>query len=256
MNVFVTHVRVVCALLVREMEARFGSKPGGYVWAVLDPAAHVALMTLVFQAIARAPALGTSFPLFFATGYIGFQFYQAMTSYLNGSIKANRSLLSYPNVAPIDTITARSLLQLMTTVLVAFIVLGVIFSSLRTPHSLHWPAILEAVFVASVLGIGIGMINNVMFVRFPLYEQLFTIVNRPLFLLSGVFFLPDALPLPYRDIVLLNPLVHVTMLFRTGFYEGYRAVGLDTSYLHGFAFLTLFTGMVLFTFSSSVLRNE
>lgn len=256
MNVFVTHVRVVCALLVREMEARFGSKPGGYVWALLDPAAHVALMTLVFQAIARAPALGTSFPLFFATGYVGFQFYQAMTGYLNGSIKANRSLLSYPNVAPIDTITARSLLQLMTTVLVAFIVLGVIFSSLRTPHSLHWPAILEAVFVASVLGIGIGMINNVMFVRFPLYEQLFTIVNRPLFLLSGVFFLPNSLPLPYRDIVLLNPLVHVTMLFRTGFYEGYRAVGLDTAYLHSFAFLTLFTGMTLFTFSSALLRNE
>lgn len=256
MNVFVTHVRVVCALLVREMEARFGSKPGGYVWALLDPAAHVALMTLLFQAITHTPALGTSFPLFFATGYIGFQFYQAMTSYLNGSVKANRSLLSYPNVAPIDTITARSLLQLMTTVLVACIVLGVIIASLRTPPSLHWPAILEAVLVASILGIGTGMINNVMFVKYPLYEQMFTIINRPLFLLSGVFFLPDSLPLPYRDIVLLNPLIHVTMLFRTGFYEGYRAIGLDTAYLHGFAFLTLFTGMVLFTFSSSLLRNE
>ena len=29
----VTHIRVVSALLIREMDARFGSKPGGYVWA-------------------------------------------------------------------------------------------------------------------------------------------------------------------------------------------------------------------------------
>ena len=45
-----THLRVVGALLVREMATRFGSKPGGYVWALLDPAAHILLMTMIFRA--------------------------------------------------------------------------------------------------------------------------------------------------------------------------------------------------------------
>lgn len=256
MNFFGTHCRVVVALLIREMDARFGSKPGGYVWALLDPAAHIVLMTVLFQAIARAPALGTNFPLFFATGYLGFQFYQAMVSYVNGAVKSNRALLSYPNVAPFDTVAARFLLQFLTTSLVAFIVLGVIVASMRVTPSLHWAPILEAAMVASVLGLGVGLINNVMFLKYPLYEQLFAIVNRPMFLISGVFFLPDAIPLPYRDVVLLNPLVHVTMLFRTGFYDGYRAAGLDPLYLYNFAFLTFFLGMTLFTFSSTLLRNE
>jgi capsular polysaccharide transport system permease protein len=256
LNPFVTHYRVVGALLIREMEARFGSKPGGYVWALLDPAAHIILMTLLFQTIARAPALGTNFPLFFATGYLGFQFYQAMVSYVNGAVKSNRTLLSYPNVAPFDAVAARAILQSLTTALVACIVLGVILAYMRVPPTLHWAPILEAATVASILGLGIALINNVMFLKYPLYEQLFTIVNRPMFLISGVFFLPDAIPLPYRDIVLLNPLVHVTMLFRTGFYDGYRAAGLDPVYLYNFAFLTLFLGMTLFTFSSSLLRNE
>jgi len=251
-----THTRVVAALLIREMDARFGSKPGGYVWALLDPAAHVFLMTIVFQAIAHAPALGVSFPLFFATGYIAFQFYQATGSYLNGAVKANKSLLSYPNVAPIDTIFARYLLQLGTTVLVGLIVLGVIVAWMRAPLNLAWPAIIEAALVASGMGLGIGLINNVMFLKYALYEQIFTIVNRPLFLISGVFFLPDAIPHPYREIVLFNPLVHVVMQFRVGFYSEYRAAGLDMPYVYAFAFLTLFIGIVLFTSSSALLRNK
>ncbi|MQX22949.1 ABC transporter permease [Sinorhizobium meliloti] len=256
MGVFSTHIRVVGALLVREMSARFGSKPGGYVWALLDPAAHIMLMTMIFQAIARSPALGTSFALFFATGYIAFQFYQAMAGYLNAAVKANKALLSYPNVAPIDTIVARFVLQMCTTSMVAFIVLGAIVGTMRVDTNLHWPSILQAVGLACLFGLGVAMVNCVLFLKYPLYEQVFSIVNRPLFLISGVFFLPDSIPAPYRDLVLINPLVHIIMGFRQGFYPEYRAIGLDMDYLYGIAFLTMFVGMLVFSLSRKTLRSE
>lgn len=238
------------------MEARFGSKPGGYVWALLDPAAHVLVLTLIFQVLVRAPALGVSFPLFFGTGYIAFQFYQATVTYLNGAVRSNKSLLSYPNVAPFDTIVARYFLQLGTTAMVGVVVLGVIVAWMRVPPEVSWLPILEAILACSMLGLGVGLINNVMFRKYPLYEKIFSIVNRPLYMISGIFFLPDMIPQPYRDIVLLNPLVHVIMRFRMGFYDEYRALGIDMWYVYVFAFLTLFFGMLLFTASSTVLRNE
>jgi capsular polysaccharide transport system permease protein len=250
------HIRVVGALLVREMSTRFGSKPGGYIWAIIDPAGHIAFMSLIFMAITHTPALGKSFPLFFATGYLAFQFYAAMAGFLNGAIKANRTLLSYPNVAPIDTIVARYILQAGTTSVVSFCVLGVILLTMDQPVYLNWPAIIEAAFAATVLGLGIGIFNNVATLRFPLYEQVFNIINRPMFLISGVFFLPDALPVPIRDIVLLNPLVHVVMLFRKGFYPEYRAEMMNMTYLYSFALTILFMGLLLFTRSSSVLRSR
>nr|WP_255647541.1 ABC transporter permease [Ensifer sp. IC4062] len=243
-------------MLVREMSTRFGSKPGGYIWALLDPAAHILLMTLIFRGIARAPALGTSFALFFATGYIAFQFYQAMTGYLNSAVRANKALLSYPNVAPIDTIVARFILQVGTTSLVAFVVLGTLVTTMRIETDLHWPAILEAGAMACLFGLGVALVNSVLFLKYPLYEQVFNIVNRPLFLISGVFFLPDSIPAPYHDLVLINPLVHIIMSFRQGFYPEYRAIGLDMDYLYGIAFLTFFAGMLVFTLSRKTLRNE
>lgn len=251
-----THLRVVGALLVRETTTRFGSKPGGYVWALLDPSAHIFLLVSIFQAIAHSPALGTSFALFFATGYIAFQFYQAMSAYLNSAVRANRALLSYPGVAPIDTIVARCILQAGTTALVATIVLGTILTIARLHFSISWPPIFHAILNASLLGIGIGMMNNVLFVKFPAYEQIFNIVNRPLFLVSGVFFLVDSIPHPYQSVVLLNPLAHIIMIFRTGFYPEYRAIGADLEYLYLLSFLTFFVGMLIFTSYSAVLRKE
>jgi capsular polysaccharide transport system permease protein len=208
------------------------------------------------MAITHTPALGKSFPLFFATGYLAFQFYAAMAGFLNGAIKANRTLLSYPNVAPIDTVAARYILQAGTTSVVSFCVLGVILLTVDQPVYLNWPAIIEAAFAATMLGLGTGIFNNVAALRFPLYEQVFNIINRPMFLISGVFFLPDALPGPIRDIVLLNPLVHVVMLFRKGFYPEYRAEMMNMTYLYSFALSILFMGLLLFTRSASVLRSR
>lgn len=256
MNLSETYARVILAMIVREMSTKFGSKPGGYVWALLEPIGYIAMMTAIFGAISHAPALGTSFILFFATGYIGYQLYQSRVAYLSSAVRANKPLLTYPNVAPIDAITARYVLQTLTTALVAVIVFFAIFTALQHPSELNWARLLEAELYAGFLALGVGMFNSVMFVKYALYEQLYGILTRPLFMLCGVFFLPENMPHPYRDILLINPLCHVIMLFRTGFYPEYRAIGLSLPYLSACSAAIFFCGMTVFTFSRRTLRNE
>lgn len=176
-----------------------------------------------------------------------------MAGYLNGAVGANRALLSYPNVAPIDTIFSRYILQLGTTIVVAICVFSAINLSLRSPLNVHWPYIIEAAFVASLLALGGALVNNVLFLKYPLYEKVFGIITRPLFMISGVFFLPDTLPHPVRDVMLLNPLVHVVMLFRKGFYPEYRAAGLDAGFLYSIALPLLLVGLLIFTGSRRAL---
>jgi len=254
LNYVGTHVRVVAALLIREMSTRFGSKPGGYLWALLDPIAHIAFLSVIFMAIAHTPPLGTSFPMFFATGYIGFQFYQASAGYLNTAVSSNKSLLSYPNVAPIDTVWARYILQLITTIVVGICVLSPIVALTRIQLSIQFHHLIEAALTGSTIALGTGLANNVLFVKFPLYEKVFGIVSRPLFLVSGIFYLPDSLPPGAREIILMNPLAHLVMQFRMGFYSQYRAVGFDADYLSSFALISLFFGFVLFTMCKGALR--
>lgn len=251
-----THFRVVSALMIREVASRFGNKPGGYLWALLDPSANILFLTLIFMAITRVPALGTSFPLFFATGYVAFQFYQTTVSFINNAVKINKPLLSYPNVAPIDAVMARFLLQILTTSMVAVVVFTVLSVMERNPITINWSLVLMACLCASVIALGLGMMNTVIFLKYPVYEQVFSIISKPLYLISGIFFLPDAIPHPYREVLLYSPLVHVIMLFRQGFYPQYRAIGLDTDYLYAVTILVFVVGMTLFSMSTAVLRGR
>ncbi|OAP39532.1 ABC transporter permease [Sinorhizobium americanum] len=256
MNTFVQFARSVLAFIVREMATRYGSKPGGYLWAILDPLAHVAVMTAIFTAISRTPALGDSYPLYFGTGYMAFHMYQTMASYVSSAIRANKQILTYPTVAIIDPIVARYILQFMTGIATAIVILLLVISETHRPVDIQWLPIVEATLAASLLGLSIGLVNATMYVRFPMYENIFSLINRPMYLISGVFFLPDAMPPAVQDMVMLNPIAHLVMLFRTGFYPEYHADLLDIGYVYKCCLVLLFAGLALVTKYNVYLRNE
>lgn len=251
-----THCRVVAALIVREMSTRFGGRPGGYIWALLEPAAYIGLLTIIFGGISHTPALGTSFPLFFATGFLAFQFYNGTASYVMGAVASNKAMLQYPNVAPFDTVVARFLLQSATMTIVAIVVLTTIEETSLDAIQVNWVHVINAIGAASLLGIGISLVNIVLFIRYRLYESIYGILARPLFMLTGVFYVPEMLPSPFRNILLLNPLVHVVTEFRRGFYPEYRAIGLDMNYVYTFGSILFMAGLTIFTFGRKTLRGR
>lgn len=256
MSILKTHARVVGALLIREVATRFGGKPGGYVWAILEPAAYIGIMTIVFGAIAHAPALGTSFIMFFATGYLSFMFYQGTAVFASAAVKVNKSLLTYPVVSPIDTVIARIILQTLTNALVCVIVFSGILATVHFQSQIRWEYLFEAIAAMTVMAFGVACANAVLFPKFSLYEQVYQIVTRPLMLLSGVMYLPDGMPHPYREYLLWNPLCHATMLFREGFYPEYRGPALSVSYLWIFSIMALVIGFLIFTLGTRTLRGD
>lgn len=247
--------RVIAALVIREITTRYGTKIGGYAWAIIEPIAFIALLSLIFSAFARTPPLGRSFMLFYATGYISFWFYRTMIDQVSKSVQVNRALLTYPVVSPLDTILARSALQVVTQ----FVVSVTIFSGLSLLID-NFPAInpaplLAAFLLATALGIGIGMTNCILFHFSGLYEKIFQIVNRPLFFISGIFFLPDSIPHPYREYLLWNPVAHIVALFRQGFYPAYRAPYIDTSYVLALSVGSIIAGLSLLTLFGAKVRE-
>jgi capsular polysaccharide transport system permease protein len=243
----ITHMRVVLAFVTREVATRYGRSPGGYIWAFLEPIGYVGLMSVLFSALARHPLIGETFPFFFATGYIAYSMYAGMTAYLSSSITANKSLLQYPNVAPIDPVLGRAILQAATSLVVGGIILWGTRHMEKHAHDVLWSNVLEAILFAWMLALGVSLSNIVLFFRFPIYEKIFGIVMRPLFMLSGVFYVPGQMPHPYREVLLLNPLSHVVILFREGFYGVNVTDGLDFTYLFWFSWALLCGGLLIFT---------
>lgn len=245
---------IVFALIVREMTTRYGNKFGGYMWAVLDPVLTIAILTLVFSAVAHVPPLGRSFALFFASGYAAFYMYRSTADQVSSAVEANRALLNYPVVRPYDTVVSRILLQAATLFIVNALLFGVLY--LMVPfEKIDLGPILLASLIAVTLGAGVGAANIVWFHLSSTYQQIWGIINRPAFIVSGVWFLPEAIPHPYRDLLLWNPLVHIVGYFRAGFYPTYRAEYVNFPYIIGLTVFSVVFGFILIWLFDAQLRE-
>lgn len=152
-----SHIRIVAAFVLREIDTRYGKNPGGYIWAFLEPVAFIAMMATLIGAVSHIPPLGESFVLFYSTGYMAFSLFKTMESYLDSAVSANRSLLSYPVVAPIDAVFGRLILQGATSAIVTLIVISGALHFERHSPSINWISILEAFMFAWTLALGVSL---------------------------------------------------------------------------------------------------
>ena len=237
--------RSVAALMLREMATTYGRSPGGYIWAILEPLGAIFILALAMSVIVRIPPLGNSFILFFATAFLPLIMYQNISNNVMRCINFSRALLFYPAVTWVDAALARFVLTSLTAVSVMIILFTGLLVGTDARGSLDIATIVEAVALASFLGLGIGVVNCFLFGTFTVWEQLWSILNRPMFLVSGTFFLYEDMPTAAQNFLWYNPVLHITGLMRRGFYSNYDASYVSISYVLTVSTVALFIGVVL-----------
>ncbi|WP_371039405.1 ABC transporter permease [Rhodosalinus sp. FB01] len=237
--------RSVAALILREMESSYGRSPGGYLWALIEPVAAIALMSVVFELIFRAPSLGSNFPLFFATGFMPFLLYMTVSQTTSTAIRYSRPLLEYPAVTFLDALVARVALNTLTNLVVSALVLWGIVLIYRLNPILDWSAIFLSMAMGVSLAFGVGTMNCYLISQFQIWERVWAVLNRPLFLVSAVLFIPEDVPTQYRDILMLNPVASVVTEMRKGFYATYEAVHVRPLYVFSVAGVLATLGLFL-----------
>ncbi|MDO6586846.1 ABC transporter permease [Salipiger sp. 1_MG-2023] len=226
-------LRTIIALMLREMSTRYGASPGGYVWAIAEPLGAIVVLTVVFSMVAVAPPLGNSFPLFYATGYLPFTAYLTLSSSTASLIQFSRPLLLYPTVTWVDALFARLLLNTVAELMVGFLLFTSIMLLSETRSTLQFAPILTAMAELVLFALGVGLVNCVISGLYPVWNQVWSIVTRPLFLASGIFFTYESLPSAAQDILWWNPLMHISGIFRSGFYPTYEPQYVSHAYVVG-----------------------
>ncbi|MEW2915173.1 ABC transporter permease [Leisingera sp. JC11] len=238
-------LRTIGALMLREMSTRYGRTPGGYLWAVLEPVAAVLFMSIGFSLVIRNPSLGTSFLLFYATGFLPFNLYQGISTTVARAIGFSRPLLKFPAVTWVDAVLARFLLNALTGGLIAILLLCGVLAAIDSRTVLDLPPAVGAMGLAMALGLGVGTLNCVLSGLYPLWDVAWSIFTRPLFLASAVLFIYEDLPPLAQNILWYNPLAHITGLMRTGFYPTYTASYASSTYVLLVSLVLTVLGLVL-----------
>jgi capsular polysaccharide transport system permease protein len=237
--------RVVLAIMLRNMQTRFFGHGLGFALAVAWPVAHILILLLINASMDRAAPYGNSLAVFFATGLVPFMTFSYMSRYVMISTIQNRPLLAFPEVKIVDLLVGGALLEVVCAwcMTVSVMVILACFGIDVLPRDPVQAA--YALGASMLLGFGFGIINAAIAMAVPTWITGYTLLTVFLYIVSGIFFLPNNLPETARYYLSFNPALQVVEWMRSAYYEGYGATTLDKPYTIGLGVVVLCLGLLI-----------
>jgi ABC-type polysaccharide/polyol phosphate export permease/Flp pilus assembly protein TadD len=246
-NALASQARIILALLIRDARTRFGETRLGYLWALLEPISHLALIASVFSAthFGGTPPIGSNIVVYYFTGVLPYLLFSNTIFGVQQSLNANRPLLQVPPVQHVDVFLARGLLELITQFCVAIVVLAAFaaFGLPATPHDTIEAA--SGLFFLWLVGFGVGVTNATIMHFIKSWDHIFANLVRALYFTSGIFLNPIEMPDWVRDILIWNPVLQGIDWVRSGFFETWDPVWLNRPYVVFWGLGTLAIGFGL-----------
>jgi capsular polysaccharide transport system permease protein len=253
---FAVTISVWRALFLREAAARLARDPLTWFRAFAEPVGHIALlMTLFIVGFRQRTISGGDAVVFIMLGVLVFFIPRTMVNRSLGVVDRSEALYTYRQVQPVDTVIARAVLDSLIAVTV--------FVMVWTGAFLYELPVLPADPLLAILaagglwlaGLGLTLVLSVVSALSGIGASASRMLRGPLYMFSAVIHPSYMVPLPARDVLLYNPLVHGVELFRVAFMPHYRVPpGLDLTYLWQFGVVLLFLGLALHVRYQDALR--
>jgi len=207
-------LRVVDALVYRELRTRVSLVRGGLLGALLQPIGLVLIWTFFFASVNWYRGGNLNVILYLTSGLLLFAVFAQIANRSLNAMEANEALLFYKPVKPVDAVIARSICE---TGLYSCCMLIMLVGT--------WVALDQVVmddfglFVTTYLlivsyGFSLGLIFMVCGHLYPTLSQAAVWIPRVLYLISGIHFRYWLLPPWTKFVFIWNPLTHCIELNR------------------------------------------
>lgn len=231
--------------MLRNIRTRFFGHGLGYLFYIAWPLSHILIVVAVLIGVGRSAPYGDSVALFVATGALPFMIFSYMSRFMMISVFMNRPLLAFPEVKILDVFIAAAVLEALAAccVTVALIVIAWFAGIDVMPTNIVQAS--YAFGAALLLGLGFGLANGVIALAAPFWMTGYALTIVVLWMISGIYFVPDALPEIVRNGLAWNPVLQSIEWMRSAYYEGYGGPILARGYTVGCGMGAVFLGLLL-----------
>ena len=225
-----TQARVVGALIMREIQTRFGRHNMGFLWMFFEPLFLGSMVGLMHMGHGQRLPGGVNPFMFSLVGYVPFFMFRSIVNRAGSALQANLTLLFHRQVTAVDVILARNLLEAAAVTGVIVIILAVAGWFFDT-----WPERPAQIFFALILMFllshGCAMLLAAGVARWEGLDRLVHPITYLMMPLSGAFYCVYWFPSTMRPYILLVPLVHIHEAIREGMFGTIFPSYYDFSYV-------------------------
>ncbi|RVT99361.1 hypothetical protein EOD42_04535 [Rhodovarius crocodyli] len=111
-------LRVIGALLLRELHTRFGRHHGGYVWMFFEPMLLAACIAGLHTVLGHHLPGDMDIPSFYLTGYVPYYLFRGIINRSGSALLGNAPLFFHKQVTYLDVIIARNALEILSVLFV------------------------------------------------------------------------------------------------------------------------------------------
>ncbi|WP_201508592.1 ABC transporter permease [Psychrobacter alimentarius] len=237
------------ALLMRELQTRFGGYRLGYLWAPIEVILQIIIILIIFGTFRERLVPGMAFSLFLVAGMVPFRMFQKVAVRSLSAAEANKGLLMYRSIRHIDVIIARSFLELVIYFFTMILLLACLpfFNVYASLGNLH--IVLFCWVTLFMFSFGIALITMVIGYYGGEITKVIPIIFTIIYFTSGILYPIHIIPEPYFSYLLYNPVIHNIELIRHSFAPNYPAYHINIGYFLKWMFAVNFLGLLLYKFA-------
>jgi capsular polysaccharide transport system permease protein len=215
---FKLQAMIVQALLLREMQTRFGRNQLGFLWLFIEPL----LLAAAIGAFKWATEIGQTIPgvsIFVLTlvGYLPYFTFRAIVGRAPGTLKSNMTLLYHARIKLLDVVLARHLLEMAAVFTVmTFLAIGVMIWADMVPAAI--PTLVLALILLFLFSNGLGLMAAAASAVSVIAERLIQPMVYLSLPFSGALMALHQLDPAFRGMLLWNPQTHLHEMIRHGFF--------------------------------------
>lgn len=224
-------VRVISALLIRDLMLRFGHGNIGFMWLVGEPLILTVGVMIAWSIMYGSEKHGVNVMPLVLTGYSTMTLFRHFVNRYVHCFKHNAGLLFHRVVKPVDTLVARGLLESIG-VLIAFFVAYIPLLLLGVTEPIY-----DFLIVLGAWGLLCFWCSGFAAILACLSELSDTVerfVQPIMYLaipLTGSFYMVSWMPASAQKVLLYSPLVHANEMLRAGYFGPGVKTYWDVEYL-------------------------
>ncbi|MEG1137038.1 MAG: ABC transporter permease [Lachnospiraceae bacterium] len=198
-------------LVARDIKIKYRRSVLGVFWTLLNPLCMMIVLSVVFSNLFKFDV--ENFPLYLLSGQVIFNFFSDATTSSMGAIVNSASLIKKIYVPKYLFVLSR-VFSSFINLLAAFTALLLVMVATRT--ELHWTVLLFFIPLGLIVlfSLGVGLILSAITVKFRDIMHLYSVFITALMYLTPVIYPMSILPPWIEQVVLLNPITNILMMFR------------------------------------------
>jgi capsular polysaccharide transport system permease protein len=211
-------VRVIKALMLRELSTRFGRENIGFLWVMVEPMLFALLVGMLWRFMKGPFEFGVDIVAFAVSGYIPLVLFRSVITRSIASFTANGSFMYHRQIKVLDILLVRFLIELIGHML-AYLVIGVIlsvFGMFPKPYDLGFILLGAAyyAFFCFAFALVVAPLSEIS----EVLEKVTPVILYIMIPFSGAFFFVSSLTGKAANIVLYSPPVHGMEMMRYGLF--------------------------------------